>query len=141
MNGRSKAGFYAFEVKALPNYGFAVVREQCSVTGEKDSRSWFDRVGTKFTSNVGGMNPSIDSAALSLLLVGGEASFAPVLRTLAAMRVYSIEPSAHRYDRQERGDQREAQPKRSERPDFRHGCGAPSAGDSAVDVTARSPRG
>jgi predicted ATPase len=92
MNGKSKTGFYAFEVRALPNYGFAVVREQCSVSGGRESRSWFDRVGTKFTSNVGGMNPSIDSASLSLPLVGGEATFAPVLRTLAGMRVYSIDP-------------------------------------------------
>jgi Predicted ATPase len=38
------------------------------------------------------MTPSIDPASLSLLLVGGEANFAPVVRTLAAMRVYSIEP-------------------------------------------------
>jgi len=92
LNGRSRSGFYAFEVKALPNYGFAVVREQCSVTGERDSRAWFDRVGTRFTTNIGGMNPSVDAASLSLPLVGGEASFAPVLRTLAGMRVYSIEP-------------------------------------------------
>jgi Predicted ATPase len=39
LNGRSKTGFYAFEVKARGR-GFAVVREQCSVTGERDSRSW-----------------------------------------------------------------------------------------------------
>src|SRR5213596_1964944 len=71
LNGRSRSGFYAFEVKALQNYGFAVVREQCSVTGDRDWRSWFDRVGTEFTSNVGGMKPSIDSASLSLPLVGG----------------------------------------------------------------------
>jgi predicted ATPase len=87
MNGKAASGFYAFEVRALPNYGFSVVREQCSVGG-----AWFDRVGTKFTSNVGGMKPSLDPASLSLPLVGGEAKFAPVLRTLAAMRVYSIEP-------------------------------------------------
>lgn len=92
MNGRTKGGFYAFEVRALPNYAFEVSREQCSVTDEGGSKSWFDRVGTKFTSNVWGMKPSIDGASLSLPLVGGEATFAPVLRTLAAMRVYSIEP-------------------------------------------------
>jgi predicted ATPase len=91
VNGRIKDGSYAFEIKALPNYAFEVVREQCSVTDEKDSRSWFDRVGTKFTSNVGGLNPALDSASLSLPLVGGEAKFAPVLRSLAGMRVYSIE--------------------------------------------------
>ncbi len=93
MNGTAASGFYAFEVKALPNYGFSVVHEQCSVSGERDARWWFDRVGTEFTSNVGGMKPSLDPASLSLPLVGGEAKFAPVLRTLAAMRVYSIEPS------------------------------------------------
>jgi len=92
LNGKAAAGYYAFEVKALPNYGFSVVREQCSVSFEGGGRSWFDRVGTKFTSNVGGMKPSLDPASLSLPLVGGEAKFAPVLRTLAAMRVYSIEP-------------------------------------------------
>jgi len=92
INGKTKSGFYAFEVRALPNYGFAVVREQCSIVGQRGLRSWFDRAGTEFTSNVGGMKPSIDPASLSLPLVGGEATFAPVLRTLAAMRVYSIEP-------------------------------------------------
>jgi predicted ATPase len=87
LNGKAASGFYAFEVRALKNYGFSVVREQCSI-----GRAWFDRIGTKFTSNVGGMKPALDPASLSLPLVGGEAKFAPVLRTLAAMRVYSIEP-------------------------------------------------
>ena len=87
LNGKAVSGFYAFEVRALKNYGFSVVREQCSI-----GRAWFDRIGTKFTSNVGGMKPALDPASLSLPLVGGEAKFAPVLRTLAAMRVYSIEP-------------------------------------------------
>jgi len=93
MNGKAASGFYAFEVRALPNYGFSVVREQCSVALEAGGRAWFDRVGTRFSSSVEGMKPSLDPASLSLPLVGGEAKFAPVLRTLAAMRVYSIEPS------------------------------------------------
>jgi len=93
LNGKASSGFYAFEVRALKNYGFSVVREQCSLAFDGGTRSWFDRVGTKFTSNVGGVNPALDPASLSLPLVGGEAKFAPVLRTLAAMRVYSIEPS------------------------------------------------
>lgn len=93
MNGKAASGFYAFEVKALPNYGFAVVREQCLVAFESGARSWFDRIGTEFSSNVSGMKPAIDPASLSLPLVGGEATFSPVLRTLAAMRVYAIEPS------------------------------------------------
>ncbi|HEY2740373.1 MAG TPA: AAA family ATPase, partial [Thermoanaerobaculia bacterium] len=92
MNGKAASGFYAFEVKALPDYGFSVVREQCSVVDDLGAHSWFDRRGTALTSNVGGVNPSLDPASLSLPVVGGEAKFAPVLRTLAAMRVYSIEP-------------------------------------------------
>jgi predicted ATPase len=93
LNGKAAEGYYAFEVKALPNYGFSVVREQCSVSGERGASSWFDRVGTQFRSNVGGVRPAIDPSSLSLPVVGGEAKFAPVLRALAAMRVYSIEPS------------------------------------------------
>ncbi|MGH8479837.1 MAG: AAA family ATPase [Gammaproteobacteria bacterium] len=92
MNGKAAHGFYAFEVRALPNYGFSVVREQCSVGKERGERLWFDRTGTAFASNVSGLKPALDPASLSLPLVGGEAKFAPVLRTLAAMRVYSIEP-------------------------------------------------
>lgn len=87
LNGKVATGFYAFEVRALKDYGFSVVREQCSAGG-----AWFDRIGTKLTSNIGGMKPLLDPASLSLPLVGGEAKFAPVLRTLASMRVYSIEP-------------------------------------------------
>ncbi len=92
LNGEAVSGFYAFEVRALRDYGFSVVREQCSVRGEHGSCSWFDRVGTRFTSSLGGVTPALDPASLSLPLVGGEENFAPVLRTLAAMRVYSIEP-------------------------------------------------
>jgi predicted ATPase len=92
MNGKAASGSYAFEVKALKNYGFSVVREQCSVASEGGDIAWFDRAGTKFRSNVRGVNPALDPASLSLPLVGGEVKFAPVLRALAAMRVYSIEP-------------------------------------------------
>jgi predicted ATPase len=93
LSEQAESGFYAFEVKALKNYGFSVVREQCSVLAKGGSRAWFDRAGAKFTSNFGGVNPALDPASLCLPLVGGEAKFAPVVRTLAAMRVYSIEPS------------------------------------------------
>ena len=88
LNGRAISGHYAFEVRALPNHGFEVVREQCHVGG----RFWFDRIRDKFESNVSGLRPLLDPASLGLPVVGGEEKFVPVLRTLAAMRVYSIEP-------------------------------------------------
>ncbi len=92
MNGKAASGFYAFEVKALPNYGFTVAREQCKVDEGQAASWWFDRTGASFRSNLGGVKPALDPAALALPLVGGEASFAPIVRTLAAMRVCSIEP-------------------------------------------------
>ena len=93
LHGSSQSGFYAFEVKAQPDYGFSVEREQCVVRGGNASvRAWFDRQGTDFHSNVQGLKPSIDAASLGLPIIGGEQSFSPVLRTLASMRVYAIEP-------------------------------------------------
>jgi len=93
INGEATSGRYAFEVHALPNYGFEVIREQCVVRSTKGSLHWFDRRGTKFLSSMRGLVPSLDPASLALPVVGGEARFAPVLRTLASMRVYSIEPA------------------------------------------------
>ena len=93
LNGETVGGRYAFEIRALPNYGFEVVREQCLIDTAKGSRYWFDRRGHGFRSSIEGLAPSLDPASLSLPVVGGEARFAPVLRALASMRVYSIEPA------------------------------------------------
>lgn len=91
LNGSARSAFYAFEIKALPNYGFAVLREQCRVD-EGPARAWFDRNEMGFRSSVEGLKPSIDPASLGLPIIGGEKTFAPILRALAGMRVYSIEP-------------------------------------------------
>jgi predicted ATPase len=93
LNGELAGGRYAFEVRALPNYGYEVVREQCLVRTAAQRRHWFDRVKNKFSSNVEGLSPSLDPSALALPVVGGEARFAPALRALSSMRVYSIEPA------------------------------------------------
>ena len=39
-----QGGRYAFEVKALPNYGYRIVREQCLVRKKDGNHWWFDRV-------------------------------------------------------------------------------------------------
>lgn len=85
-------GRFAFEVKALPNYGYRIVREQCLVRREDGHRSWFDRTGT-WASNVAGLTPALEPASLALPLVAGDERFTPIFRLLGAMRVYSIEPS------------------------------------------------
>lgn len=93
LNGGVRSGRYAFEVKALPNYAFEVVREQCLAVGEDGRPHWFDRSGAEFRSSVSGLAPSLDPASLGLPVVGGDARFAPVLRTLAGLRTYRIEPA------------------------------------------------
>jgi predicted ATPase len=92
LNGQVQSGRYAFEVRALPNYGFEVVREQCLVLAHNRQRYWFDREKDDFRSNVQGLKPSLDRGLLVLPAVAGDARLAPVLRSLAGMRVYRIEP-------------------------------------------------
>ncbi len=93
LNGSVRRARYAFEVRATKDYGFEVLREQCVVYPADGPPSWFDRRSKSFRSSVAGLNPSLEPAALGLPVVGGESTFAPVLRTLAAMRSYSIEPA------------------------------------------------
>lgn len=92
INSGATGGRYAFEIRALKNYGFDVVKEQCLVQHANGSRSWFEREKMTFRSNVKGLDPALDPTALSLPLVGGDARFAPVVSALSRLRVYSIEP-------------------------------------------------
>ena len=56
-NGTPISGHYAFEIKALPNYGFQVVREQCRIVSRTEV-AWFDRGDQGFQSSIGGLVPS-----------------------------------------------------------------------------------
>jgi predicted ATPase len=91
LNGEVREARYAFEVKAARNYGFEVFREQCRVTGRDGARHWFDRKRAEFSSNVKGVDPSLEPVALGLPVVGGNPRFAPVLRALSSVRAYKIE--------------------------------------------------
>ena len=96
LNGDIRTARYAFEVAALKNYGFEVVREQCVIERESGTRDWFDRNKKnkqKFRSSQGKLEPALEPNALVLPLVGGDARFNAVFRFLSSMRVYSIEPS------------------------------------------------
>jgi predicted ATPase len=88
-----EGGRFAFEVKALPNYGYRIVREQCLVFKKDGVRWWFDRSGDKWVSNVIGLAPALEPSALILPLVGGDERFASIFRILCDMRVYSIQPA------------------------------------------------
>ncbi len=96
LNGDIKSAYYAFEIAALKNYGFEVVREQCVIERRNGSRDWFDRnkkSKRKFDSSQGKLEPALELNALVLPLIGGDARFNAVFRFLSSMRVYSIEPS------------------------------------------------
>ncbi len=96
LNGQIRTARYAFEIAALKNYGFEVVREQCVVERPDGRRDWFDRSkksGQRFRSSQGKLDPAVERNALVLPLVGGDARFNAVFRFLSSMRVYSIEPS------------------------------------------------
>src|SRR5437588_520458 len=61
--------------------------------GSGNPTHFFNRVGGAFVSNVSGVKPVLEPSSLALPVVGGEARFAPVLRTLSAMRTYAIDPA------------------------------------------------
>lgn len=93
LNGDIRKARYAFELKALPKYGFQVVREQCVIERPRGRRDWFDRKGSRFATSQSGWEPALEPNALAFPLLGGDARFSAVFRFLSGMRVYSIEPS------------------------------------------------
>ena len=86
------SGRFAFEVKALPNFGYKIMHEQCVVTTKTNQRWWFDRTD-KWRSNIEGLIPATEPTALALPIVGGDERFAPIFKLLSGMRKYAIEPS------------------------------------------------
>lgn len=92
LNGKVQEAKYAFEIAAETDRGFRVTREQCLVIGTEQSKHSFDRNGDVFKSNVKSLEPSIESTALGLPVVGGNPIFAPVFKTISGMRTYAIDP-------------------------------------------------
>jgi len=91
-NGAPVAGWYAFDIRALPDYTFLVLREKCSVV-MGGAHYWFDRQETSFRTNAAGLNPALEPEALALPIIGGSKEFALVVKGLGAMRVFSIQPA------------------------------------------------
>jgi predicted ATPase len=93
LNGNYEGGFYAFEIKALPHYGFEVVKELCVLDTSEGTSEWFERDRSMFKSSITNLNPALEPSALGLPVIGGEARFAPAVKALSSMRPYSIEAS------------------------------------------------
>ena len=92
-----KCARYAFEIRALPDYKFEVVREQCILTFANGTKQWFNRERDTFISTAISserFHPRwVVSSTLVMPLIGGLLPFVIVPVTLRTMRVYSIEPA------------------------------------------------
>ena len=96
LNEETDWAKYAFRLRASNIYRFEVVREQCVLGRQDGSCNWFDRRRSTFRSSVSSLKPALETSALALPLVGGEARFQSVLRFLSEMSVYRIDPAALR---------------------------------------------
>ena len=82
---------YGLELRALRSFGFEVVREQCAVWRADGKGDWFDRRkstksdGTSWASTANSLEPVMESNALALPLVAGDARFQAVWRFLVGM--------------------------------------------------------
>ena len=87
---------YAFELRAVKDYGFKVAQERCVVVRKDGSKDWFRRRGQVFRSSRRSIEPAPTEDALILPLVGGHRRFRAIHRSLAEMAVYRIDPAVLR---------------------------------------------
>lgn len=91
---------YYVDLSPRRGYDFNVATESCFVNRRDGSQDSFSRRIKKgsmeWRSSVEALAPAVEPNALALPLVGGDRRFRPVLRFLAGMRTYRIEPSALR---------------------------------------------
>lgn len=90
--GQPLKGFYAFRLMVTPDRRYEVTREQCELTSDENGSVWFDRIGNQIRSSVPGIQFSASPRSLVMPIIGGVQDFETVYQSLAAMRVYKIEP-------------------------------------------------
>ena len=91
---------YYVDLRPRRGYHFEVASESCFVKRNDGQEDSFHRStgkgSTDWSSTVESLAPAVEPNALALPLVGGDSRFRPVLRFLADMRTYRIEPAALR---------------------------------------------
>lgn len=91
---------YVVDLHPRRDDDFEVALEKCHVELSDESDHMFLRRTVKgsmvWRSTAESLAPAVEPNALALPLVGGDRRFRPVLRFLAGMRTYRIEPSALR---------------------------------------------
>ena len=91
---------YYVDLRPRRGHHFEVSAESCFVERNDGQEDSFHRStgkgSTDWRSTVESLVPAVEPNALALPLVGGDSRFRPVLRFLADMRTYRIEPAALR---------------------------------------------
>lgn len=92
------SGSYAFEIRALPEGVFEVVREVCRTVdneGHEEGFSWNpgQRLLKSSLPGVPEGNAAFEPTSLLLPVLGGHTALSPVLRVLSRIRTYSIDPA------------------------------------------------
>ncbi len=91
---------YAFEVGAVPDHGFKVLRERCVITPQHNKPVlWFNRDELKkkeearFASSYAELGKiRLEKEALALPVIGGLLGLSSILTIIRNIRVYSLEP-------------------------------------------------
>jgi predicted ATPase len=85
-------GVYAFALRITPQRNFVVSLEHCSLSGVDGNPVWFNRTEDAFTTSIPGIQPVLSSQALAMPLLGGTQDLSAVYQSLAAMKLYRIQP-------------------------------------------------
>lgn len=89
-------GHYAFELDTSQQNQYKVSREQCVIASKEGSTIWFDRIGDHFRTNIPRVNPVTEAQSLTLPIIGGDKELSPIVKQLAGIQDYAIEPSRAR---------------------------------------------
>ena len=106
--GRSseiESGFYGFEIGALPQGRFEVLREECMVASPDGEVHHFARERGEVSSSIQGLAMPLTSEGLGFPLIGAHQRFRPAHNLLASMQTYSIDPGKLR-EKQQGGSSR-----------------------------------
>ncbi len=90
-----KSGYYAFKVGALPDGGYDVQMEECSIGG-LGKGPYFKLERGKLIHSSESTFPAVTADRLALVSISGSPLFRPVFDALTAMGFYNLNPKAIR---------------------------------------------
>ncbi len=92
-NEPGQRGSYGFGLQMVSRGVFVIGFEDFRLSGAGNNEVWFNRQNDTFQSNISGIQPVLSSQALAMPLIGGVQDLSSAYLSLAAMRVYQINPA------------------------------------------------